>query len=152
MDWKGFVNRLKQLPANVTNLALPCPPERIAEERVRLGSWPSDLAEMLIVFNGGELFVDAMPFVTIFGLSLADDPPELEWSIDKFTPKWRAAMQRPNEWIIGITNYGGIFVADENNVVREWDSAQKQWTNKPLSFDEWADFIFVEGQKCLNDE
>ena len=49
-------------------------------------------------FNGGQLFVDACPFMTIFGLSLDHDPIGVldwcpEWCIDRFTPLWNECVK-----------------------------------------------------------
>jgi hypothetical protein len=151
VDWKSVVNRLMELPARVMSLAAPCPQQRIRGTEAQLGKLPSQIVGLLTAFNGGELFIDATPFITIFGLSLAGDPPDRDWSVDRFTAKWRAAMNRPNDWIIGVSNYGGIYVVDENNIVREWDSAQKRWT-KEFSFEEWIEFLFSEGQAYLDEE
>ena len=58
---------------------------------------------MLKHFNGGELFFDAGPCITVFGLSLPADDPNFDWFIDRFTPKWRSIRQRPKDWVIGMT-------------------------------------------------
>src|SRR5439155_7033175 len=123
----------------------PCTLERIKEAEARLGSMPDDLSGMLQRFNGGELFIDAIPFVTLFGLSLATDRPDFDWFIDRYTPTWRATMKRTDEWVIGMMNYGGVLVLGRDLAVREWDSAQHKWSPEGRPFAEWIDTILTEG-------
>jgi hypothetical protein len=151
MDWKRFADRVKGLPTNIVNLEPPCPLERVSEIETQMGPLPDVVVGLLRLFNGGEFFIGAVPFVTVFGLTLLQDPPEREWSIDRFTLKWRVAMNRPNDWVIGLASYGAIFVVEENNSVSEWDSARKHWTARGLSFEKWIDFIFAEGQASMDE-
>jgi hypothetical protein len=59
---------------------------------------------MVTVFNGGKLFVDVMPLVTVFGFSLAGDPAESDllaaagnWTIvaasDRGDRRWSVAAR-----------------------------------------------------------
>jgi len=122
------------------------------EEERRLGQMPNDLVKMLDAFNGGELFVDAIPFVTIFGLSLSADKTTSDWFIDRFTPSWRSGPGKPMDWAIGMTNYGGLVILGGDLFVRIWDTSEKQWTdNQLLLLDEWIVKIMKEGAACLED-
>src|SRR4051812_17011749 len=110
IDWSSVVQQLCSFPSHTQKLRPPCTQERIVEEERRLGQMPSELAKMLRLFNGGKLFIKSSPFITIFGLSLDTDPADFDWFIDRFTPSWRSALGQTTDWVIGMTNYGGIVV------------------------------------------
>jgi hypothetical protein len=151
VDWNGFLRRLRSFPSHTQKLRPPCGRERVLEEEQRLGQMPSDLAEMLYSFNGGELFVDAIPFVTVFGLSLGTDKAMSDWFIDRFTPSWRSGPGKPKDWAIGMRNYGGLVVLGDDLLVREWDTSEKKWAADQFRLDEWIENIMKEGAACLED-
>jgi hypothetical protein len=151
-NWNAFVSKLRLYPNEAMSFQPPCTPDRIASEETRLGTLPSDLRMMLEIFNGAELFVGAMPFLTLFGLSLPDDPADLTWYIDRFTPTWRARMNRPSDWVYGMTNYGGIVIYDRDEKVVEWDGAQQKWCRAPTRLEEWFDDMLREGAKTYSEE
>src|SRR5262245_59703785 len=144
LDWRKVVSRLKTFPKGVNVLNPPCPSRRAAKAAV-----PAQIKEMLRCFNGAELFVDALPFVTIFGLSTPRDTSGSDWFLDRFSAKWRRAMNRPNDWVIALSNYGAIFVLDDADLVREWDSNSRKWIGKAMSFEDWIRRMLSEGEAYL---
>src|SRR5262245_33109778 len=151
VDWDSVAACLHSYPEQVNLLRPPCPPERIKEVEARLGNLPASVLTMLRTFNGGELFNRCGPLVTIFGLSLPNDPPDLDWYIDRFTAAWRPRIIGPTGWVIGIMNYGAVFVINDASVIREWDSAQQQWSRSPRSVEEWLNWLFAEGDVFLSE-
>jgi hypothetical protein len=149
IDWDEVLRELRSFPAKSQKLRAACPMQRINEEEGRLGRLPTDLSEMLLRFNGGELFIDAIPMITLFGLSLPGDPPTFDWFIDRSTSAWRAKMGCPQDWVIGMTNYGGIAILGHDLLVGEWDSAQCKWTGGRMPFQDWLQRLFVEGAEYL---
>ncbi len=60
-------------------------------------------------------------------------------------------MIGPTDWVIGIMNYGAVFVIDDASVIREWDSAQQQWSKVSVSVEEWVELLFAEGDVFLSE-
>jgi hypothetical protein len=152
VDWDSVLEQLRSFPANAHKIRAACPIGRIVEEGKRLGTLPTDLSEMLRRFNGGELFTDAMPMITLFGLSLPSDSPGFDWFIDRYTPVWRAKMGGPQDWVIGMTNYGGIAVLGQDLLIREWDSAERKWSGDQCSFRDWIRRVLIEGAEYLREK
>jgi hypothetical protein len=156
--WDQFMHELLQFPKGTHDLRPPCPPERIMEEEQRLGRLPSDLRAMLQRFNGGELFIDGGPFVTLFGLFDANDPPDFDWGIyyiDRSTPTWRTKMNRPMDWVIAATCYGGRIVLGPDPLVRQWDSATDAWDefeDARYTYEEWISKLLTDGATYLVEE
>jgi hypothetical protein len=151
VDWDCFLQEIGSFPPHTYNIRPPCPLERVKEEESRLGQIPSDLAEMLRRFNGGEFFIDAIPFITLLGLSLPSDPPGSDWFIDRLTSEWRSGEGRPTDWVIGMTNYGGMEILGQDSFVSEWDSSQQKWTADRYPFDRWVENVLDEGSAYLDE-
>jgi hypothetical protein len=118
---------------------------------------PDGLIEMLPHFNGAELFDRCGPMLTIFGISTIPALPPLEWApdwqIDKYTPAWRqASPHRENQWAIGMTNYGGLIILDNDGTVKQWDKSRRIWEDNQWTLDEWVEDIFREGDAFLKAE
>jgi len=123
------------------------------EEELRLGKMPGDLIEMLKRFNGGRLFGDTVPLFNIFGLSLPSSRADLDWFIDRYTPAWRrSAMGQPTDWVIGITNYGGLMILGDDLHVSEWDKSQSEWINDRHPFEVWVERVMEEGAAYLAED
>jgi hypothetical protein len=105
---------------------------------------------MLQRFNGAELFIDAIPFVTILGLSLDSDPPTSDWFIDRMTLKWRSGIGQTTDWVMAMTNYGGMQILERNSLVREWDSSQRKWSGDRHPFYSWVEKVLHEGAVYLD--
>jgi hypothetical protein len=102
--------------------------------------------------DGGDLFQDSGPFVTLF--SLQSDLPrgELfpkEWSIKNYTQRWRSFGNRTGEWVFGITNYGGLLIAKLDGSVMEWDTQYAKILQQWPSYRDSFDWIVAEGIKTL---
>ena len=62
------------------------------------------------------------------------------------------------DWVIGIMNYGVVFVVNDKSSIREWDSAQQTWSNSSVSIEEWIDrllylyynSLFAEGNNIAS--
>jgi len=152
IDWDGILQKLRSFPSQTQNLRLPCVQERVMEEEVRLGQMPNDLAEMLRRFNGGELYIDAIPLITILGLSLPSDDVTSDWFIDRLTPQWRSGAGQSTDWAIGMTNYGGMVILEQDSLVSEWDTSQQKWMADRYPFNQWVEKIMEEGADYLNED
>ena len=150
-EWSKLVEYLCAFPPHTQELRPPCPQERITEEERRLGQMPSGLVEMLHLFNGGKLFVKTSPIITIFGLTLDSDSTSLDWFIDRFTPRWRATLGQTSDWVIGMTNYGGIVVLDSDQQVSEWDTSQRDWLYERYSLTSWIEKLMEDGTAYLKE-
>ena len=149
IDWDSILRRIRNFPPDTHSLRPPCSQERVEGEELLLGRMPSDLAEMLSRFNGGELFIDAIPFITILGLSPTSDTAASGWFMDRLTSKWRSGAGQPTDWVIGMTNYGGMAILSHNSLVSEWDSSQQKWMANQSPFSDWVDKIMDEGAAYL---
>jgi hypothetical protein len=148
--WSRFLEALRSSPPEAHKLRPPCHLARIKEVEIQLGTIPSDLAEMLQYFNGGELFVKTMPLFTLFGLSEPTDPPDFDWFIDRYTPALRSRhMLRSTDWVIGIFNHGVVAILGEEMSVREWDSGQQEWNPDQLPYADWLEKVLAEGALYL---
>jgi hypothetical protein len=128
----------------------PCPPARIAEMESELGKLPAELHEMLRFFNGAELFIKAIPMVTIFGLSpLSEREWPVDWYIDAFTRKWRTTANHREDWVFGIMNYGGLLISGSSGVTKQWDTASHRWEIGEMSIQDRFDGIVSEGLQYL---
>jgi len=155
MDWINFINRLRKYPKGMHILLPPCPDEEIKNVQAVLGKMPDPLTRMLRHFNGAQLFCTGLPLVSIFGLSVAmpDKPMEWckEWSIDKFTPKWRAFPLSNHEWAFAMNNYGGLLVVDLVGMTAEWDTSERRWLGHKMSFEDRFEQLIQEGDICLRE-
>lgn len=160
MNWKEILDRLQSYPAETHKILPPCPEKRISYVVEFLGRLPDLLIEMLRQFNGAELFIRHGPTITVFGISPIPLPPPLEWApdwyIDKLTPSWRlrhgnVVEERRNDWVIGITNYGGLQILSPGDMVRQWDTATGRWDSEARTASEWIDAILREGEEFLKE-
>jgi hypothetical protein len=131
----------------------PCPEDRIKAIEERFGQVPAHLADILRHFNGAELFVSSIAFVTIFGISTIPPLPPAEWApewtIDQYTPRWRSSSDRQGDWPFAIMNYGGLILLRPDGTVKEWDRSQRKWSVTTFTFDEWLQYILREGDAYL---
>lgn len=151
VTWDSFIRRIQRDAAS-HRLKAPCPPERILQVSEELRGMPPCIHSMLNSFNGGKLFARAMPMVTLFGLSTTTDSGAVDWFIDVWTPKWRAADGATDDWVFGITNYGGVLVIRSDNSVRQWDGAARRWEGDSVPLNVWTEQILLEGEKYMTDE
>lgn len=156
IDWREILGHLDTYPTGTHTLLAPCPTDRIVASEKEIGALPDSLKEMLAHFNGAELFVDALPFVTLFALTV---PPQMsaqdwapDWYIDKYTKAWRSAGGQPGEWAIAMTSYGGLFILDSKDVVREWDTGSSAWGPTQWIFPQWVKQLLVEGDAAFNED
>lgn len=155
MNWRNFLSRLSAYPAEFHRILPPCPEEGIEAVQRELGPMPQVLIDMLRHFNGAELFCPSNPVVTIFGISTIPAPPAFDgahdWYIDKYTPGGRSALHRPNDWVIAMTNYGGVIFLNQDGWVDEWDSSQGAWDPVTLPLDAWIEKQVHDGDVCLKE-
>ena len=130
-----------------------CPPERIDWLQSRWGILPPTLRSMLSLFNGAELFIEAVPMLTILGVSTDPPQPPLVWPreccIDYWLNLWRQAGDAG--WPMGRTSYGSLWVLD-GSTIREWNSSQGGWSGDSYSLPDWAERIIEDGKRYLVDE
>lgn len=148
-DWERVMERLRSYSPGVNVLRDGCNADRIAQISSELGSVPPQLRELLRHFNGAELFVDAIPLVTLLGIPLASDRGGAGRFIDHYTQSWRREYQRPHDWVIGIKNYGALIVLSDDGLVREWEPTSRAWGNGPWRFEEWIETLLVDGDAYL---
>jgi len=152
IDWVQFVDRLGCLPGTRHKLKPACSSERIHEAGARLGLLPEETRRMLLIFNGAELFVDAMPQFTLFGLSeIIQDCRKSTWFIDCYTPKWRLMMNRPLDFVIGITCYDGVFVVRDCKRICEWNNGEERWLSEDQSYEEWVEGLIKDGMNTAKE-
>jgi hypothetical protein len=150
-DWDAFLVRLQAYPSHFHRILPPCPEERIEAVEKELGTLPATLKAMLNRFSGAKLFDSSF---NLFGISTNLPPSPLEWSpewcIDTFTPRWRAAgSNRQGDWAIGMTNYGGLILLNENETIKEWDTGQSTWLSNDLPLGAWIENVISEGEVIM---
>ena len=150
-DWGAFSVRLQAYPSGFHQFLPPCLEERIYSVEKELGELPTTLKEMLRHFNGAKLFDGSF---RLFGISVTPPLPPLEWApewcIDAFTRRWRAAgSNRECDWAIGITNYGGLILLNDNETVKEWDTGQSIWLSRDLPLETWIENVISEGEAIM---
>lgn len=152
--WDHFISGLKADPDGTHHLCDACPEERILNVQREIGNLPEILAEMVRRFNGAELFVNAIPLVTLFGISPLRAVSQIdwpsEWYIDKYTRLWRASNPRSDEWAFAMTNYGGLMLVNHGEQVREWDTNASRWVGPSSSIDDWQKNVLVEGHAYMS--
>jgi hypothetical protein len=153
-NWEVFLSRLQAYPSHFHRILPPCPGERIDAVERELGNLPLTLKAMLSHLNGAQLFLKAGPSFSLFGISTVPPLPPFEWAvdwyIDRFTPRWRAAGSgRQNDWAIAMTNYGGLILLDRDETVKEWDTGQSCWLAKNLLLEEWIEKVIREGEVIM---
>ncbi|MDX1948696.1 MAG: SMI1/KNR4 family protein [Pirellulaceae bacterium] len=153
-DWDSLLVRLRTYPSHFHRLLPPTSGERIEEVERELGKLPQTLAEMLMRFNGAELFIAGSPLVSFFRISTSPPLPPLEWApewcIDKFTPQWRTAgPNRKGDWAIAMTNYGGLVLLDADGIVKEWDIGESKWVSGKQSLEHWIENVMSEGEAIM---
>ena len=155
MDWENVVRRLQTFPSGTHQILSPCNDERIMTIERQLGELPVVLREMVRNFNGAELFINAIPLITLFGISPETPASSLEWSpdwyIDKYTAKWRSAGDRLGDWAIAMTNYGGLIVLDSNGNTREWDTDQNGWIPSVSHLDARIEEVLSQGDAYMQE-
>ncbi len=149
--WLKVINRLQTYPQDTHRLLPPCSRERLQAVETVLGKLTEALQDMLMHFNGAELFTRDGPLATLFGISTIPPMPSLEWApdwyIDKFTPEWRVlGPGRNREWVVGMTNYGGLILLNDEGTISEWDTSEFTWLLQGMPFGQWIESILDEGE------
>jgi len=142
MDCDAIVSKFRSLDKTEHKFNPPCSHARIDEVEGSLGPMPKWLHEMLSCFNGAELFIYFGTSFTIFGNAAPGQPDY--WSIDVYTSLWRQHGARDGEWPIGITDYGGLYIAGPDDSVREWDTSAARWIGSWDSPERWVDHIIKQ--------
>lgn len=153
-DWDTFLKRLREHPSCFHRILPPCQEEQIESVESKLGNLPQTLKEMLIRFNGAELFISGTPLLSFFRISATPPLPPLEWAaewcIDIYTKKWRdAGSNRKTDWAIAMTNYGGLILLDADQVIKEWDTGESRWVFEGMLFEQWIKKVLSEGDMVM---
>lgn len=154
--WLDFVRRLKEYPNGVHLLLNACPEKRILDAEREFGRLPRFLREILGTCNGGELFINAIPLVTLFGISPLLTNPEIhwhsDWYIDTYTRSWRSQFPSSECWVFAMTNYGGLLLLSKKEEISEWDTNTSRWNGCDLSIEDWLLKVITEGDTYMTDE
>lgn len=140
-----FIEKLNSYPHNVNNFNPPISMSNIKLFEEKFGILPASTREMLTFFNGAELFIDAIPMVSLFGISSEESKLMDFFDISHQTHKWRDSTKSSGSWVIGITNYGGLYVVVDDDKIREWDTSQCRWNEITKTYNELIDGILEEG-------
>jgi hypothetical protein len=152
MNWTLFTNTLQETDGTRHRLMPPCPEERIEWLEQRWGSLDPTLRSMLLLFNGAELFIDAVPMVTVLGISTEPPQPPLVWPKECCMDYWldsRPYSGKPG-WPIARTNYDSLWIFDGQKV-QEW-YAEGDGMGQALIFSAWAEQVIEDGKKYLTEE
>jgi hypothetical protein len=157
VDWKAFLRRLRAYPTGIHKIRPPATQERIRAVEEKVGKLPSELADMLGLFNGAELFKKNGFMLSLFGLTEEPPLPPFEWGeewyIDRFTPMWRhEGKNRQNDWAIAMMNYGELILLDGQGKIKKWDTSERTWAPGNVSFDQWLEEVLREGDEFLNED
>ena len=156
--WAGFMQRIRSYPPGIHELRPPCSQDRIDVAEREVGKLPNTLLQRLGYFNGAHLFDAGRGghMVSLFGIS--EDPPlpefewAPEWTIDKFTPAWRAAgVHRKDDWAIAMFNDGMLILLTGGNRIKKWETALGEFAPGIMSLDEWLEELFDEGDLYLKE-
>jgi hypothetical protein len=111
---------------------------------------------MLQHFNGAHLFDTGRGghMISLFGISEEPPLPKFEWApewtIDRFTPEWRAAgVNRKGDWAIGMMNYGELVLFTARDRIKKWDTAERHFAPETMSLEEWIQELFDDGDDFL---
>ncbi len=155
LDWTEFLNRLHAYPPDIVTIRPPCSPVRVVTVEKEFEELPRALIDLVCCFNGAKLFRHCGALLRIFGISEDQPLSKFEWAedwyIDKFTPKWRAAgAGRDSQFAIGMKNYGGVILF-ENGLIKEWDTAQREWSSSSYKLDDWLEIVLRDGDNFLRE-
>src|SRR5688572_17437840 len=79
MNWTSFLEQLNRFPQGTHVLRPACAEEEITRIEHDVGKLPNDLRGLLRNFSGGELFIRAMPMITVFGAPHPSGESKVEW-------------------------------------------------------------------------
>jgi hypothetical protein len=143
MTWEQFLDRVGQH----RRIHPAASREQLHRVEMLLGEIPVWLRQMLELFNGGKFFIRGLPFATLFGI--ADERDVGDWFVDRFTKHWRKCGGRDNDWAVGITSYGGVFIAKHDGSIKEWGTADEDWLHHWENLSEWLAWLVDEGYRTL---
>ncbi len=154
MNLTDFFKNIKDFPTGVHRFLPGATDENLQILTERIGKLPEFLEKLLKEFDGAELFINGIPFLTIF--RSINNPPltALEWSsewfIDNYTKKWRESnTERNDDFAIAMTNYGGLILADKKGKIKEWDTSEGRWIFQNMLTTDWFEKIVLEGKEIL---
>jgi hypothetical protein len=131
----------------------PCPAERIQWLDIQWGCLPQTLRSMLGLFNGAELFIEAVPMITIFGVTTDPPQPALMWPkeccMDLWLDAWRGAGNEG--WPTARTNYGSFWIFNGADL-REWDPSLGRWLGGACNVSTWGERVIEDGKRYLVEE
>ncbi len=151
MRWLDLRDELLANRPQLFTFAPPCDEAFIEQLETEMGGLPAETKAMLLAFNGAELFVDAITFVTLLGIRDNSSNEDADWTINNYSATWRKNMARPTDWILAITSYGGLHVVDGSGVIKEWDSSSSRWSPFEWSYSEWIRYLLDEGEKTIEE-
>lgn len=145
--WDYFLKDLDRDHSDAHRLFAPCTVDRILEVQRDLGPMPPPLHEMLKRFNGGELFINAIPLITLLGLSLPEKVMywPADWYIENSTRTLRLANGALAEWVFAITNYGDLITTNQLGECKQWQMSQLDRHIDLGSLENWLQQVLEEG-------
>jgi hypothetical protein len=148
-EWNAFWDRISSSLPGTHSVKPPAPASRLQDIQRELGEFPEELLEMLAYCNGAELFISAIPLVTLFGISPLVPVPTLQWAsdwyVDRFTPAWRGHSGCAADWAIAMTSYGALVVLRDGDGLREWDCNERRWLGPQRPIGDWLSAILHDG-------
>jgi len=145
MDWKRILEQLAAFPGGTNILFPPCDDEQFRMIDTNIVNLPATLREMFSHFNGAELFVNAIPFVTLFGT----DVPTAKCNLITMNSNWQVSCGDSSSVSFGMTNYGSILILGVDDCVREWDGQVGRFSDNDVMFDTWIDEIIRDGGQYM---
>jgi hypothetical protein len=147
------MKEIRSQAPQIHQLGDPCPAKWAEDVEAELGKLPGWIRSILSEFNGAELFLVAGASYRFFGIKGNNALPELypqEWFIGPYTQEWRGHGSRVNEWVVGISAYGSLFISRPDGSVAEWDTQTAKyiqlWSNEEL----WFDWLVSTGKEIVS--
>lgn len=145
MNWKNILEKLASFPDGVNNLFPPCKIEQLQEIDDKILNLPATLREMLMLFNGAELFVNAIPFVTLFGT----DIPTAKCNLITMNSVLQNSCGQTSSVAFAMTNYGSILILGSDDCVKEWDGQTGQFSDDNVNLSLWIDETIRDGEQYM---
>lgn len=153
MNLDDFIMEINNFPQSIHRFLPGATDKNLQVLIERIGRIPDFLEKLLREFDGAELFISGIPFLTIF--RSMNNPPlpamewSLEWCVDVYTKKWREINAGSKDIAIAMTNYGGLVLLDEKGKIKEWDTSEGRWLIQNMPITEWFEKIISEGKETL---
>lgn len=147
MDWIRFMEEVISVEGCKHRIMPPCPTSLLVRLESKWGALPTSLRCMLEVFNGGELFINAIPMITVLGVTTAPPQSRFTWPPECCMDTWMELIRSIERvgWPIARSSYGSFWILLGEHL-REWDFQTHRWLGTEISFDDWTQRIIKEGK------